>query len=147
MKKLVLLKDKCINEKSTKNVYIEGDNIDGLKLLKKDYENKIKVIYIDPPYNTGKDFAYNDKFKSSEWRLMMYSRLILAQELMTNDGVIFISIDDNELCNLKLMCDEIFGKENFITQFVYEKTQHFGRHKLNTYSFRLYLSKSLLNLT
>ncbi len=133
-KSLVLDKTKSINPDLTNNIYIEGDNLDALKLLKTNYENKIRVIYIDPPYNTGKDFTYNDNYEDSMWCSMIYSRLILAKTLLSEDGVIFISIDDKELHNLKLICDEIFGKENFITQFIYEKTQHFGRHKLNTYS-------------
>ena len=127
-------KDKSVNWDNTGNIYIEGDNLEALKILKKDYEAKIKVIYIDPPYNTGKDFTYHDKFCHSDWCSMIYPRLKLALELMSDDGVIFISIDDNEICNLKNICEEIFGAENFITQFIYEKTQHFGRQKLNTYS-------------
>ena len=132
-------KAKSINWNNTENVYIEGDNLEALKLLRKEYSGKIKVIYIDPPYNTGKDFTYHDRFKHSDWCSMIYPRLKLARELMSDDGIIFISIDDNELCNLKNLCEDIFGEENFVTQFVYEKTQHFGRQKLNTYSNAEYI--------
>ena len=101
------------NWDSTQNLYIEGDNLEVLKLLQKSYYNKIKMIYIDPPYNKGNDFVYNDNF-SNNWLNMMYPRLKLARNLLKDDGVIFISIDDNEQANLKKICEEIFGKENFI---------------------------------
>lgn len=131
------------NWDTTGNIFIEGDNLEVLKLLQKTYSNKIKMIYIDPPYNTGKDFVYKDNYKDnlsnyleitgqtdeegkrlstntdsdgryhSNWLNMMYPRLKLARNLMTDDGVIFISIDDNEQANLKKLCDEIFGEENF----------------------------------
>lgn len=136
---------------TTGNIFIEGDNLEVLKLLQKTYSNKIKMIYIDPPYNTGKDFVYKDNYKDnlsnylditgqkdaegrklstntdsdgryhSNWLNMMYPRLKLARNLMTDDGVIFISIDDNEQANLKKVCDEIFGEENFVTTFCWEK--------------------------
>ena len=146
------------NFDSTENLYIEGDNLEVLKLLQKTYQGKIKMIYIDPPYNTGNDFVYKDDFKDNvknyleltnqknksnaetsgryhtDWLNMMYPRLMLARNLLTDDGVIFISIDDNEQSNLKKICDEIFGEGNFVTQFVYEKTTHFGRQKVNYYS-------------
>ena len=134
-----LQKNKSVKWDKTENIYIEGDNLEALKLLQKDYKNRIKAIYIDPPYNTGKDFSYHDKFRHSDWCSMIYPRLMLAKELMSDDGVIFISIDDNEVCNLKNICEEVFGEENFITQFIYEKTQHFGRQKLNTYSNAEYI--------
>ena len=133
-KRLIAKKNKRIEWNSTKNIFIEGDNLDALKLLQNEYKNKIRVIYIDPPYNTGKEFAYKDNLNHSDWCSMIYPRLKLAKELLSEDGVIFISIDDNEICNLKNICEEIFGSENFVTQFIYEKTQHFGRQKLNTYS-------------
>lgn len=134
-----------VNEDTTHNIYIEGDNLEVLRTLKKSYQNRIKMIYIDPPYNTGNDFIYPDNYqepvedylrftgqmddkgtmlvanpKSSgkfhrRWLNMMYPRLQLARELLTDDGVIFISIDDNEQANLKLLCDEVFGEGNFIT--------------------------------
>lgn len=130
----------------SENIYITGDNLDALKHLLKSYENKIKCIYIDPPYNTGSDgFVYNDRFtftkeslaqklsiseetaerileltnsgsaSHSAWLTFMYPRLLLARDLLTEDGVIFISIDDNEQANLKLLCDDVFGEQNFLT--------------------------------
>ena len=140
--------------KDSKNVYISGDNLDALQHLVKSYAGKVKVIYIDPPYNTGSDgFVYNDKFSftaeelakrldiSSErasrilsmtkrgsashaaWLTFMLPRLSFARDLLTNDGVIFISIDDNEQANLKSLCDEIFGEECFISTFLWKKRQ------------------------
>ncbi len=119
------------------NLYIEGDNLEVLKSLKKDYQNKIRMIYIDPPYNTGNDFVYNDTFKN--WSEMISPRLELAKDLLTDNGVIFISIGEEEVDTLKGICNKVFGKENFITKFIYEKTQHFGRQKLNTYSNAEYI--------
>lgn len=140
-----------INWDSTENLYIEGDNLEVLKLLQESYLNKIKMIYIDPPYNTGNDFIYNDDFQitsekysdelgeidvdgnrmfkntdgngrfHSDWCSMMYSRLMLARNLLTDDGAIFISIDDNEYSNLKEMCDEIFGTQSFLASFVWKR--------------------------
>jgi len=136
---------------STENIYIEGDNLEVLKLLQESYLGKIKMIYIDPPYNTGNDFIYKDNFARdtreellesgqkdednnrlfvnsetsgryhSDWLSMMYPRLKLARNLMTNDGVIFISIDDNEVHNLRKICDEIFGENNFLSNIIWEK--------------------------
>ena len=141
---------------SSKNIYIEGDNLEVLKVLQESYLNKIKCIYIDPPYNTGNDFIYNDDFSKSslddlfdageideygnrlitnnksnsrfhsDWLSMMYSRIKLARNLLTNDGAIFISIDDNEIENLRKICDEIFGEANFIAQFIWKKKQGGG---------------------
>lgn len=139
--------------KNSENIYISGDNLDGLKHLLHSYQKKIKCIYIDPPYNTGSDgFVYNDSFSytseelqeklsigekeaqrildltkrgsasHSAWLMFMYPRLLLARDLMTDDGVIFISIDDNEQANLKLLCDDIFGEENFIATYKWNKT-------------------------
>ena len=129
---------------STQNLYIEGDNLEVLKLLQKSYYGKVKMIYIDPPYNTGNDFVYPDDFSKSiesykeitgqldeehislttnsesagryhtDWLNMMYPRLRLARGLLSNDGVIFISIDDNEIDNLKKICGEVLGENNFI---------------------------------
>ena len=136
---------------NTQNLYIEGDNLEVLKLLQKSYMGKVKMIYIDPPYNTGNDFVYDDDFVvsqddydlfagnvdelgnryrrntetngrfHSDWCTMMYSRLMVARSLLTEDGVIFISIDDNEQRNLKNICDEIFGSSNFIAQLIWER--------------------------
>ncbi len=139
------------NWDTTQNVFIEVDNLEVLKLLQKSYANKIKMIYIDPPYNTGKDFVYKDNYKDnlgnyltltgqtddegkklstntetdgryhSNWLNMMYPRLRLARNLMKDDGVIFMSIDDNEVHNLRRLCDEIFGEENFVTNIIWHK--------------------------
>lgn len=141
---LRLVPEKSKNIDTTENLYIEGDNLETLKLLQKSYNGKIKVIYIDPPYNTGNDFVYKDNFTDgvqnyleqtgqvdsegnrfstntesngrfhTEWLNMMYPRLKLARNLLSDDGVIFIHIDDNELANLKKMCDEIFWPQNHI---------------------------------
>ncbi|EIM73838.1 DNA methylase N-4/N-6 [Nitritalea halalkaliphila LW7] len=141
-------KESSKNWDTTENLYIEGDNLEVLKLLQKSYNAKIKMIYIDPPYNTGKDFVYKDNYKDnlknyleqtgqvdsegvkqstnpkedgryhSNWLNMMYPRLKLARNLLTEDGVIFISIDDNEVHNLRNICDEIFGENNFIATTV-----------------------------
>ncbi|MDD3976387.1 MAG: site-specific DNA-methyltransferase [Candidatus ainarchaeum sp.] len=150
--KLTLVPDKegSINFDSTENIFIEGDNLEVLKLLNKSYFGKIKMIYIDPPYNTGNDIVYNDDFKDSKkayleqtgqtkdgikqttntkaegryhsnWLSMMYPRLFIARNLLKEDGVIFVSIDDNEVHNLRHLMDEIFGEENFISQLVWKK--------------------------
>jgi adenine-specific DNA-methyltransferase len=124
------------------HILIEGDNYHTLSVLNYTHKGKIDLIYIDPPYNTSnKDFIYNDtfvdkedSFRHSKWLSFMSKRLKLAKDLLTDDGVIFISIDDNEQAQLKLLCDEIFGERNFITKFIWEKTQHFGRQKINFYS-------------
>ena len=158
----------CVEESvdfdTTQNLYIEGDNLDVLKLLQETYLGKVKMIYIDPPYNTGSDFVYNDDFAMSsedyseisgdydeqgnrltqnttsngrfhtDWLNMIYPRLKVAKDLLTEDGVIFISIGEQEVDSLRKICDEIFGSSNYITTFIWEKTQHFGRQKLNNYS-------------
>lgn len=146
---------------TTKNVFIEGDNLEVLKILQKHYHAKIKMIYIDPPYNTGKDFVYPDNFKEgldtylewtrqvneegkklstnaetegryhSNWLNMMYPRLKLARNLLSEDGVIFISIDDHEYANLKRMCDEVFGESNFEANFVWQRKQSPQRDATN----------------
>lgn len=138
--------------KDSENIYITGDNLDGLKHLLKSYAGKVKCIYIDPPYNTGSDgFVYNDNFNftveelteklsigeeqaqrildltkrgsaaHSAWLMFMYPRLQLARDLLSDDGVIFISVDDNEQANLKLLCDDVFGEENFVASIIWEK--------------------------
>jgi adenine-specific DNA-methyltransferase len=143
------------NWDATQNVYIEGDNLDVLKLLQESYLKKVKMIYIDPPYNTGNDFIYNDHFEMhkdeydegtgavddsgtvnfqqnndanprfhSDWCSMIYPRLVLARNLLTDDGVIFISIDDNEVTDLRKICDEIFGESNFICTFIWNTEGH-----------------------
>ena len=138
-------KEESLDWDTTENMYIEGDNLEVLKLMQKSYAGKIKMIYIDPPYNTGKDFVYKDNYKDnlknyqevtgqidsdgnkistnsdsdgryhSNWLNMMYPRLRLARNLLKDDGVIFMSIDDNEVDNLKKMCNEIFGESNYLS--------------------------------
>lgn len=145
------VKEDSVDWDNTQNLYIEGDNLKVLKLLQKSYLGKVKMIYIDPPYNTGNDFVYHDDFAMSadeyaeasgsvdelgnkyiknmdsngrfhsDWCSMMYSRLMVARTLLTEDGVIFISIDDNEQKNLKNLCDEVFGCNNFLAQVVWER--------------------------
>lgn len=121
-KKLFPLKEKSVDWNNTENIYIEGDNLDALKILQKDYVGKIDVIYIDPPYNTGVNRMYKDKWKHSDWLNMMYPRLKLARNLLSDDGVIFVSIDDNEQANLKLLMDDIFGEANLIANMIIDAT-------------------------
>ncbi|UNT56479.1 site-specific DNA-methyltransferase [Lysinibacillus capsici] len=143
--------DKSKNFDTTENLYIEGDNLEVLKLLQKSYNGKIKMIYIDPPYNTGKEFVYKDNFNQgiknyleqtgqidsegnrlstntdrngrfhTDWLNMIYARLKLSKNLLKDDGVIFISIDDNQLHNMRKVCDEVFGENNFIINIAWEK--------------------------
>lgn len=143
-------KEKSVNFDDTQNVYIEGDNLEVLKLLQTAYFNKIKMIYIDPPYNTGNDFVYEDDFADpmarykevtqqttksnpetmgryhTNWLNMMYPRLRLAANLLKEDGVIFISIDDNEIDNLKKVCNEVFGEENFVADLIWTNKEGGG---------------------
>lgn len=144
-------REESVDFNNTKNLYIEGDNLDVLKCLKETYLHKVKMIYIDPPYNTGNDFVYEDDFAQSseeylansgqfdeqgnrmftnaesngrfhtDWLNMIYPRLKVARDLLTDDGVIFISIDDNEVENLRKVCDEVFGEQNFIATLVWER--------------------------
>ncbi len=144
-------REESVDFDTTENLFIEGDNLDALKLLQETYLGKVKMIYIDPPYNTGKDFIYKDRFAKSvddylmdsgqedeegnrlvanlesngrfhsDWLSMMYPRLKLARNLLRDDGVIFISIDDNEVANLRKLCDEIFGEENFVAIFIWKR--------------------------
>jgi adenine-specific DNA-methyltransferase len=143
--------DDSVDWETTQNLMIEGDNLEVLKLLQKSYAGKVKMIYIDPPYNTGKDFVYPDNFQDSiknylvltgqvegeqrissntetsgrfhtDWLSMIYPRLKLAQNLLTSDGVIFVSVDDAEQASLRKCLDEIFGEENFIEQFIWKKS-------------------------
>ena len=137
--------EESVNWDTTQNLYIEGDNLEVLKLLQTAYYRKVKMIYIDPPYNTGNDFVYADDFADpmarykevtqqttksnpetmgryhTNWLNMMYPRLRLAANLLRDDGVIFISIDDNEVTNLRKVCDEVFGEENFVASVIWEK--------------------------
>lgn len=116
---------------TTENLYIEGDNLQVLKLLQRDYTGKVKMIYIDPPYNTGNNFVYKDNFgrSHSNWCSMIYSRLLVARPLLSEDGVIFISIDDNEVHNLRKICDEVFGEENFVGELIHQRAKGGGRAK------------------
>lgn len=144
-------REESVDFDNTQNLYIEGDNLDVLKCLRETYLGKVKMIYIDPPYNTGNDFVYDDDFAEStseylansgqydeqgnrlvantesngrfhtDWLNMIYPRLKVARDLLTEDGVIFISIDDNEVVNLKEICNEIFGSSNFVSQIVWEQ--------------------------
>jgi len=150
MATLVPARDESVNFDTTENLIIEGDNLETLKLLQKAYLGKVKVIYIDPPYNTGNDFIYPDNYSESletylrytgqadeegrkfstntetdgrfhsKWMNMMYPRLFLARNLLRDDGVIFINIDDNEFENLRKICSEIFGEENFVESFIWK---------------------------
>ena len=140
---------------NTQNLYIEGDNLDVLKVLRENYLGKVRMIYIDPPYNTGNDFVYNDDFAQgkdefeqssglfdedgnqvldpmqrntesngrfhTDWLNMIYPRLKVARDILSSDGMIFISIDDNEVDNLRKLCDEIFGESNYVASFIWEK--------------------------
>lgn len=163
---------------NTENLYIEGDNLEVLKLLQESYLGKVKMIYIDPPYNTGNDFIYADDFKmeSEEWKVesgewseegdrlfkntdtngrfhsdwcsMIYSRLLLARNLLTDDGVIFISIDDNEQENLKKICDEVFGGQNFVAQLVWERAfspKNDARFISNSHDYILMFARNINN--
>ena len=182
---LVPCKEESVNFDNTENIFIEGENLEVLKILQKSYFGKIKMIYIDPPYNTGNDtFIYPDKFSEtreeylerigdkdetgfmtreglfrknskdsghyhSNWLSMMYPRLFLARNLLREDGVIFVSIDDNEAHNLRLLMNEVFGEENFVANIVWKHTQqskndelHFSRH----YNFVMVFTKAITYL-
>ena len=167
-----------VNFDSTENLYIEGDNLEVLKLLQETYLGKIKMIYIDPPYNTGNDFVYEDDFAQSadeyisnsgqldeegnrlvantesngrfhtDWLNMIYPRLRLAKDLLTDDGVIFISIDDNEVSNLKKICDEIFGADNIVAQLTVQlnpRGRNLDRYIAKTHEYVLIYVKNYLN--
>ena len=118
-KTLYPCREESRNWEATRNIYIEGDNLDALELLREEYAGKIQLIYIDPPYNTGKPFVYRDNFRD-QWSAMMYPRLALARELMADNGIMYISIDHHELFNLKGICDEIFGGHNYISVLAVE---------------------------
>ncbi|WP_051929401.1 site-specific DNA-methyltransferase [Flavobacterium sp. 83] len=163
---------KGINEENTNNIFIEGENLEVLKLLQKSYANRIKMIYIDPPYNTGKDFVYEDNFTESideylkrtgqldeeakpisinskadgryhsKWLTLMYPRLRLARNLLKDDGVIFISIDDNEIYNLRNICNEIFGEENFLAQLIWKSGRTSSGHYTVEHEYVLAYVKS-----
>lgn len=173
-------KEKSVDFDNTQNLYIEGDNLDVLKLLRETYLGKVKMIYIDPPYNTGNDFVYNDDFSQSseeymetsgqydeegnrlvknlesngrfhtDWLNMIYPRLKVAKDLLSDDGVIFISIDDNEVENLKKVCNEIYGEDNFVAQCI-RRTINSGKHDVTTvapfHEYVLIYAKNILNIS
>ena len=161
---------------TTKNLYIEGDNLDALKLLQETYLGKVKMIYIDPPYNTGNDFIYEDDFAEdkdtyfersmqkdeegnrlvanaesngrfhSDWLSMLYPRLRLSRNLLTDNGVVFISIDDNEVANLLKACNEVFGEQNFLAQIVWQKihsAKNDARYFSNSHEYIICFAKNL----
>ena len=173
----------CVNESvffdTTQNLFIEGDNLDALKLLQETYLGKVKMIYIDPPYNTGNDFIYDDDFAEdvseyftksnqrdeegnrlvanaesngrfhSDWLSMIYSRLRLARSLLSEDGLIFISIDDGEVANLRYVCDEIFGEENFMAQSIWKKSYGGGaksKHIVRLHEYVLIYARNKLQI-
>lgn len=164
---------------NTENLYIEGDNLEVLKLLQRAYLGKVKMIYIDPPYNTGNDFVYDDDFAMSskemdkamgnldedgnrlrknldtnpryhsDWCSMMYSRLLVARTLLANDGVIFISIDDNEVHHLRKICDEVFGVSNFVAEIVHQRAKGGGQAKyiVRGHDYILVYGKNINNVS
>jgi len=169
-------REESVDFDTTENLYIEGDNLDVLKCLRETYLNKVKMIYIDPPYNTGNDFVYEDDFAGdageflsrdgqfdeqgnrlvknldsngrfhTDWLNMMYPRLRVARDLLTEDGVIFISIDDNEVQNLRKVCDEIFGAGNFVSQLGWQKVyspKNQAQYFSNDYEFVLCYARNL----
>ena len=162
--------EESVDFENTNNLYIEGDNLEVLKLLQTVYYRKVKMIYIDPPYNTGNDFVYEDDFKDpmakykeitsqttksnpetmgryhTNWLNMMYPRLRLAANLLRDDGVIFISIDDNEVTNLRKLCDEVFGEENFVAQVIVQtnpRGRTFDRFIAKTHEYILVYTKNI----
>ena len=164
--------EESVNWDATRNLYIEGDNLEVLKLLMTAYFRKVKMIYIDPPYNTGNDFVYADDYADplerykevtaqttksnpetmgrfhTNWLNMMYPRLRLAANLLRDDGVCFISIDDNEVTNLRKLCDEAFGEENFVAQLIWERAyapKNDARYISNSHEYILMYAKSLPN--
>jgi adenine-specific DNA-methyltransferase len=174
-------REESVDFDTTKNLYIEGDNLDALKLLQESYLGKVKMIYIDPPYNTGNDFIYKDDFAEntdeyfvrsnqkdeegnrlfantesngrfhSDWLSMMYGRLKLARTLLRDDGVIFISIDDNEVAQLRKICEEVFGSGNFVNQIAWVNNitgrQISGLGAAKTYEYILIYAKNISNLS
>ena len=173
-------RDESVDFDTTENLFIEGDNLEALKLLQENYLGKVKMIYIDPPYNTGNDFIYEDDFAESteaffeksnqtdeegnrlvsntesngrfhsDWLSMMYSRLKLARNLLKEDGVIFISIDDNEDHNLRKIVDEIFGAENFLAKIIWQKihsTKNDAKYFSNSHEYVLCYSKSIMDVS
>jgi Adenine specific DNA methylase Mod len=178
VKSLRPCREESVNFDNTENLYIEGDNLEVLKLLQETYLGKVKMIYIDPPYNTGNDFVYEDDFSQStdkymensgqfdeegnrlvknldsngrfhtDWLNMIYTRLKLAKDLLTDNGVVFISIDDNEQENLKKVCNEVFGEANFVAQLVWERAyspKNDARYISNSHDYVLMYAKNISN--
>lgn len=177
-KTLKFIPDESKDIETTENIYIEGDNLEVLKLLRQNYYGAIKMIYIDPPYNTGNDFVYNDEFVFSKeeselnegsinelgerytvnsksqnryhakWMNMIYPRLKVAKDLLRDDGVIFISIDDNEMNNLKMICNEIFGEENLVEQLIWKRRANTPNDRFvgKIHEYILMYSKNIENL-
>lgn len=170
------IREDSLNFDETENLYIEGDNLDVLKLLRETYLGKVKMIYIDPPYNKGKDFVYEDDFAQTmeeykkisgdydevgnklfkntdangrfhtDWLNMIYPRLKLARDILSNDGAIFISIDDIEIKNLRNVCDEIFSKQNFIGQIIVNKASQIATEiTVDMHEYILVYAKSINN--
>ena len=170
--------DDSVDWETTENLYIEGDNLEVLKLLQRAYLGKVKMIYIDPPYNTGNDFVYEDDFAMSgeemdeamgnvdeegnrlrrnldsnpryhsDWCSMIYSRLLVARTLLANDGVIFISIDDNEVHHLRKICDEVFGAGNFVAELIWERAfapKNDAKYISNSHDYILMYTKQIEN--
>jgi adenine-specific DNA-methyltransferase len=174
---LVYDEHRSVNPDDSENIIIEGENLAVLKLLSNSYREQVKCIYIDPPYNTGKDFVYSDKFNQdkkeywedaemtengfkidtntetdgrfhSNWLNMMYSRLLIARQLLKEDGVIFISIDDNEVHHLRKLCDEVFGEENFISELIWERAyspKNDAKYISKSHDYILMYAKSIEN--
>ena len=175
-------RESSVDFDNTGNLYIEGDNLEALKILREDYLGKVKMIYIDPPYNTGNDFVYEDDFSQTsgefrgksgmfdedgnmilqnyevnsesngrfhtDWLNMIYPRLKVARDLLTEDGVIFISIDDNEVENLRKVCDEVFGERNFIAQLIWERAyspKNDARFISNSHDYVIMFAKNIDN--
>ena len=171
-------REDSVDFENTQNLYIEGDNLDVLKVLRETYLGKVKMIYIDPPYNTGNDFIYRDDFTSSseeyaedaglfdeagnrmfdpmqrntesngrfhtDWLNMIYPRLKVARDLLSDDGVIFISIDDNEIENLRKVCDDIDGEQNFVGQFIWRGgRRNLAKYISTSHEYMLLFAKNL----
>ncbi len=171
-------REESVDFENTQNLYIEGDNLDVLKVLRETYLGKVKMIYIDPPYNTGNDFVYNDDFAQgkdtfeqasglfdeegnqtidpmqrntesngrfhTDWLNMIYPRLKVARDLLTDDGVIFISIDDNEIENLRKVCDDIYGEQNFVGQFIWRGgRRNLAKYISTSHEYMLLFAKNL----
>ncbi|PIP07888.1 MAG: site-specific DNA-methyltransferase, partial [Syntrophobacteraceae bacterium CG23_combo_of_CG06-09_8_20_14_all_50_8] len=168
-------KEEFVNFDTSQNIFIEGENLEVLKLLYKPYFGRIKMIYLDPPYNTGNDFVYPDNFADpldtylrltgqkdaegnlltsnpetsgryhSAWLSMMYPRLFLARQLLRDDGVIFVSIDDHEVHNLRMLMNEVFGEENFVDNIIWKKRYGGGakeKHLVSVHEYILFFAKN-----